>query len=546
MRANISTKCKIKKEVIGLVKKGYHAHGRVPSIREISRRYKVGFYSYFSDIDELYKLCNFDFTPEENKRKAINSAIREKCLSFKNIQKGRKKILSYFKDRVRKGGRVILSELQKHFHISLKTYFPKGMGGLYELAQVKLPYRFRDRNKLREEIVEYIRLRGKNGHYPTYMELDEKFHTNIKGLFSGIKEIYSAAAVEYKREPNPFIKYKKEEKLTKICMKIFKRQGYKVKKVSIGPSSPEGADIILYKSGRLIPVEIKAYHKFGKLGMGKNSKDIYLQDEVKQISRYIQDLGGPYGFLVTSTNRVMIREMPPNVRLLLGKDLRKLLIDYEMDKELKDLDWIKDTYASYDKKEIINLGQKKILEYVKSELSKGRYISRREINEKFKINLNTYFSSMKEIYQRLGVDPYSLPSHRMGGQIDKDILRNRILAFVQEEVEKGNYPTYKEIQQRFCCLPKLYFLNGIREIYKLAGVPYNRKFANKTFEEKAEVRERIVDYLKKSDKMGHFPTYREIKTEFKINIGNYFKGGLREIYDVARVKLPSRQGLSKT
>ncbi|MBU4406562.1 MAG: restriction endonuclease, partial [Candidatus Altiarchaeota archaeon] len=496
------------------------------------------------DIEELYKLCKFDFTPEENKRRAINSAIREKY-PFRNIQKGRGEILAYFKDCANKGELLKSHDIQKHFHTSLKKYFPGGIKDLYELAQIELPYRLRDKNKLRVGIIRYVKLRSDKGHYPTYMELDEKFHTNIKGLFSGIREVYSAAGVEYRREPNPFIKYEKEERLTKICIKIFKRQGYEVKRVSIGPSSPEGADIVLYKSGKLIPVEIKAYHKFGKIGKEKNSKS-YLRDEVKQISRYIRDLKGPYGFLVTSTNRVVSKEIPSNVRLLIGRDIRKLLIEYAMNKELKDLDWIKNTYTSYSKEDIIKLGRKRVLEYVKSELEKGRYVSRREICEKFKINLNTYFSNTKDVYQRLGVDPYSLPSHRMGGQSDKSILRDRILKFVQEEAKKGSYPTYKEIQGRFRCLPKLYFPGGIREMYKIAGVPYNRKFANKTIWEKEGVRERVIDYLKKSNKVDHPPTYEEIKTKFKIDIISYFKGGIREIYDLAGVRLPPRQGLSKT
>jgi len=543
MKSNISAKSEIRKKVIDFVKKEYRVQGRVPSIRKIDKGCGVNFYSSFSDIEELYKLCKFDFTPEENKRKAINSAIRKKY-PFRNIQKGRGEILAYFKDCAKKGKLLKSHDIQKHFHTSLKTYFPGGMGEVYKLARVELPHRLRDKNKLREEIVKYVKLRGERGHYPTYMELDEKFHTNIKGLFSGIREVYSAAGVEYRREPNPFIKYEKEEKLAKICIKLFRKQGYKIGKVSIGPSSPEGADIILHKDGKSIPMEIKAYHKFGRVGRDKNSRS-YLRDEVKQISGYIQDLKSPYGFLVTSTNRVVSKEIPSNVRLLIGKNIRELLSGYGMNKELKDLDWIKNTYVSYDKKEVIELGRKRVLDYVKSELEMGEYVGKREINETFKVNLTTYFSSMKEIYQRLGVDPYSLPSHRMGGQSDKTILRDRILSFVKEEARKGNYPTYKEIQRRFRCLPKLYFPGGIREMYKIAGVPYDRKFANKTFEEKEKIKKQIVDYVEKSNKGGYYPTHNEIKNKFGVGIENYFKKGVREIYDLARVTLPPRQGLSK-
>jgi len=37
------------------------------------------------------------------------------------------------------------------------------------------------------------------------------------------------------REPNQFLKYEKEKKLTSISVKVFRKIGYTIEKVSIGP-----------------------------------------------------------------------------------------------------------------------------------------------------------------------------------------------------------------------------------------------------------------------------------------------------------------------
>ena len=546
MKSNFSAKSKIRKKVAKFVVKEYSASGRVPSIREISKKCKIKFYLYFSGAEDLYKLCNFDFTPEENKRRSIGSAIKEKYMPFRNIDDGRKQILSYFKNSVKRGNLTTRSEIQKQFHTSLKKYFPGGMKEVYELTNFDLPYRFRDRDDIARRILEYVRSEVKRGYYPTYMELDEKFHTNIRDLFSGIREVYFLAGVKYKRDPNPFMKYEKEEKLVNICIALFKKQEYKIEKVSIGPSRACGPDIILKDSSdRLIPVEVKAYHRFGKIGTDKDGKHSYLRNEFKQVRGYIEKLGSSYGFLVTSTNINVAKKIPENINLLLERDLRRMLVKEGMEKELEILDWIKNTHTSYDKKEIVKSMQKRILNYVEAELKKEGYVGRRELCKKFKIGLYAYFPNMKAIYQRLGVDPYSLPTHRMGGKSDNRILRERILNFVDVEVKMGNYPTYKEIQRRFHCLPKLYFPGGIREIYNLVGVPYNRKFANKTPKEKVEIRKEVIKYVRKESKKEHYPRYDEIKNNFEIGIENYFKGGIREIYDLAGVDLPSRQGLAE-
>ena len=123
----------------------------------------------------------------------------------------------------------------------------------------------KSKSPLKKQILEFIVTNVAKEHYPTFMEIEEKFHTNMRTHFLGILDAYEQAGVAYKRVPNPFLNYEKEKKLTAISVRILRRMGYLIEKTSIGPQG-SGPDIILTnKNQELIPVEIKAYHRFGKI-----------------------------------------------------------------------------------------------------------------------------------------------------------------------------------------------------------------------------------------------------------------------------------------
>jgi len=185
----------------------------------------------------------------------------------------------------------------------------------------------------------------------------------------------------------------------------------------------------------------------------------------------------------------------------------------------------------------------KIIKFVNSRLKNNIYTSKRDIEKNFGINISTYFNSIIEIYKNSDIDISTLARARMGGNIDKEVMRNRILDFFREEVKKGHYPTYKEIQRTFDCLPKLFFPGGIREIYNLLELEYDRSFAVKTVEEKEKIKKEIIKFVRKSQKQNSKPTYRDIKNKFKIGIDNYFENGIREIYKEAGIELEARKGL---
>lgn len=526
-----------RKVIIDFVKKKYRKSGIVPSARAIDKKLNISFWSYFPNgIDTLYKLCGFEFSPEENKKKAIYKG-QEKRRRLGSVTRGRKKIMKYFKQQFKKGIRLSRETIERKFSISLKTYFSKGMRELYQAANIPLVGRLRDRKELKEKILDYIRGKVKQGFYPTHDEINGKFHTNIEG---SIRELYRLAGVEYKRDPNPFLRYEKEKKLVNIALKLFPRLGYIIKRISIGPSKPSGADIVVEDERKqLIPVEIKAFQKFGKIGQAENSP--YIRNEILQLKRYIKSLHSPYGYLITSTDRRTFKIVPPDIKILFAKDLRKLLLQFKMYKELKDLDWIRNSSISYGKEKIYKKIHDKILDYVKKKLKEGKYISRREIFKKFQVNPDSYFpGGTKEIYKELNLDPELIPNYRMSRNFNKEKFRKHIIAFVKEEIKKGHFPTYKEIQRKFRCLVKLHFPGGIREIAKLAGIKYIRKFATRTPEERELIRREVIKYTIQKLRSGFYPGYQDVKSKFHINFQYYFKNP-EELYQKAGYNGPIKK-----
>jgi len=505
----------VRDKVINFARSKYNKFGIVLSRRKIEERFHISLDTYFGKgMKGLFKFCKFKLSPEENKQRA------RKKFYLRRAKSKRKEVIKYFVQQIKKGITPTRDSIQEKFSTSLENCFPGGMRELYQLARINLPIWLRDKKKLQQQIIEYVQLQVKKGYYPTYNEINEKFHTNIA---SSIRELYKLAEVEYKRDPNPFLRYKKERKLADITEKLFKKLGYKIKSISIGPSKPSGADIIFEDSQKkLIPVEIKAYQKFGKLGYAKYSP--YLRDEIPQLKRYIKNLCAPYGYLITSTDQRLFKTIPSNIKILFGKDLKKLLFQFKMYKELKDLDWIRNSSISYSKEEMYKKIRDKILKYVTEKLKEGKYVPRKEIFKKFRVNPNSYFpGGTKEIYKVLNMDPELIPNYRMSRNFDKEKFKKRIITFVKEEIKKGHFPTHKEIQRKFRCLVKLHFPGGIREIAKLAGIKYYRKFATKTSEERELIRQKIIKYTIQKLRSRFYPGYQDIESKFHINFQYYFK-----------------------
>jgi hypothetical protein len=130
----------------------------------------------------------------------------------------------------------------------------------------------------------------------------------------------------------------------------------------------------------------------------------------------------------------------------------------------------------------------------------------------------------------------------MGGNVDKEVMRARILDFIKMEMKSGRNPTYKEIQRKFGCLLTLFFPGGIREIHSCLGLEYNRKFAAKTPEERDKIKSKVIEFIKERHINGQTTTYRDINEKFQLGVTNYFSG-MREAYQMAGIEIGRRKGL---
>lgn len=392
---------------------------------------------------------------------------------------------------------------------------------------------------IKQQIIKFVKKEVQRGRYPTYDYICQKFRTNIRTHFNkGIAEIYKSANVTYIRDPNPFVLYKKEKLLTNIAIKFFKANGFKIESISI-ESNKHGPDILISdKFGNVIPVEIKAYQKMGRIGADRK----YLRNEFEQIDKYVKKFDSTSGIIFTSTNRKECKTNPDNIKIIFEKEVREFLIKNSLRKEIKELNWILNSFASVSKEKNVKTIKESILKFVKSRNKKGVYTSKRLIEKKFRINVSSYFDSIDEIYDKLDIDKSKFAASRMGGNVDKEKMRADILAYIRSEIKNGRKPTYKEIQKKFRCLPKIFFPGGIREIYSELGLRHDIKFSTKTESEKQQIRDKVIQYIKSECKKGNMPKFDEIEEIFKIGIPNYFNGGVVEVYRLANVKLENRKG----
>jgi len=445
-------------------------------------------------------------------------------MRFRNKAEGRIEILKFVKDSVKKGIFPTFNDLEKEFHIDLRSYFEGGVKEVYEkvgfnYGQIKKIQRtikgyLITKKKLRfsvkegkRKIAKYIRQEEKKGHFPGKGEVQEKFHIWFNSYFQSIQEVYKFANVNFKKiDPNPFIAIEKDKKLRKVSKILLKRMGF----ILIRDNRKNGADLLVKdRKGQIIPVELKAYHRNSNLPIS-NIFGNY-ENEMEQLQNYIELQKAPYGILITTTNRVRL-STPNNIVLIKGKDLIDDLRKFDLSEFITDINWIRNTYLSFDKTINQNIRKKKIINYIRKKVSKGHYPSMREIQNKFKINVRTYFpGNMFEAYKTSNVE---LPCRFL----PKDRVKERVACFIREKLESGKYPSLEEIQNKFQIHLVNYFRSS-RDMYRFARVPVPFRHLSKNQSKKIILRE-----LKQESLKGKMLTWRRISKKFRISIPSYFKG----------------------
>ncbi len=445
--------------------------------------------------------------------------------AFKSREHGKNEIIKYVRNCVKRGIYPTYTEIINKFHIGMQSYF-SSIKEIYILAG----FSYEDVNKQkiiqkgkrisekkrrfsiengRKKIMEFIKQESSKGHFPGRHEIQERLGIHFHTYFKDIKEAYKQAGVDLKKvRYTPFISEEKERKLTKVAIMLLEKMDYKTIKIN----GKNGPDILVKdKNDEIIPVELKAYHRNVNIPISNIFRD--RENEVEQLNRYIKQYKASYGILITTTDRIKIK-IPKNIILINNKKLISLLSKYKLAQHIPTIEFIRNTYSHYDRSLHEMKMKRKIINYIKSKTSSGHYPSMREIQNKFGINVKTYFpGNMLEAYKSADID---LPCRYLS---EKDV-RDKIADFIKKKLNAGRYPSLEEIEKKFKIHIRTYFKNA-KEMYEYANVPVPCKHMSRE-----EAKKLILSHIKREISKGKSPTVHEINKKFHICLYTYFPKGL--------------------
>jgi len=108
-----------------------------------------------------------------------------------------------------------------------------------------------------------------------------------------------------------------------------------------------------------------------------------------------------------------------------------------------------------------------------------------------------------------------------------------IKEYVKKEMNLGNYLSYKLLDKRFdigknkITLMDVYTSQGVR----LLDVRCKRPNGSKEI-----LRKELIDYVKDESIKNHYPSNREIRNMFRVELNKLFRGGIKELYTFANVE----------
>lgn len=381
--------------------KKYVEINKFPTITDIESKFRTRINTYFKNgIKEAYNEANVKFPSRPNK-------------SFKEKMTKRNEILKFVKLKIRSGVYVKRGQIEKHFNVDLRYYFPDGLGAIFRVAGIKpntirkikrnLPNKqrkFISINKGKGEIAKYIKGEYYRNNFPTRKDIEKELSINFKSYFLSIKEAYDYAKIE-KPSVLSQLMLEKERKLTMVMIKLLPKLGYEIIQINALPfkENNAGADIIVKdKKGNIIPIELKAYHRNTSLPNNIRKLD-KSEDEISQLQRYIHTLNSKEGILVTTTNNIRNIHIPPNIKLVKARDLVKMMEMNNLSEHISNISWIRNNHATSNKRKYINKIKREIIDFVLNRNEKGHFPKRIEIERGMNIDVRTYFpGGIKEIY----------------------------------------------------------------------------------------------------------------------------------------------------
>jgi len=319
------------------------------------------------------------------------------------------------------------------------------------------------KERLKKELLFYLKKEYKKGHIPSRRELDSKFHFRLDTLFKNINNLYESAGLKYKLTANQSIKAKKANLLLELITKNLDKFGLKL--IKARSVRERGVDIIAIRGIKKIGIELKAYNKYEKL----KTKDI------NQVKRFIQNENLDMAIIITTTdikNKEVKQE--DKIRIIMYKDLVQIIKNKGNQKELK---YIRD-YSTNREDPRKDIKRQMILEYVSEKFNKeNKRSSYLDIQKNLHLDIYSYFDNLFHIYKILKIAPLS---KNMRGprsiNPDKEIInlwKENFKNFIIEEIKKRKrYPSGIEIGKHFG-ISNIWNIVKVSDLYKELGLkPY--------------------------------------------------------------------------
>ncbi len=373
--------------------------------------------------------------------------------------------IDHIKDQMAKGSHPSYKELNKRFNIG--TYGIKLVDLYPEIKVNYLNLKCKRPNnsfkQMRNELVDYIKKEVKNSHYPTRRFIERKFRLRLTPIFNGINELYKLSGINYKQKNSQELKNMKAEALLKVVLGILPKLNLKL--IKYRTTHERGIDILAEDTHKnLIGIEIKAHHKYEPI---KNRN-------MEQLKRFIINERLDQVILITTSSKISCSSNQKNISIIDYESL-KCLCD---NNQLRVLEFIREKSIHHETMDKENK-RKMIIQYAKDRIKKGKDINHRLISKDLHIGLRTYFKSINEIYDKLGILP---PISIMGeGRRSskkyhyREKVINKMLDYIKQEVLKGHYPNGFDIGKEFG-IKHIWDFVTMTELYERLGLePYQKR-----------------------------------------------------------------------
>ena len=113
--------------------------------------------------------------------------------------------------------------------------------------------------------------------------------------------------------------------------------------------------------------------------------------------------------------------------------------------------------------------------------------------------------------------------------INSEERESEVKAYLKEQIKIGNYPSYKELNKKFNLT---YFNIDWKKLYLESGIELLKFPVKRPAGCNEILKKELIEYVKSEINKNHYPSRREIESEFRVKIGVLF-GNIEILYNQA-------------